>query len=332
LTAALNIPRRCALIGGGVGPAQSVISVAPDSYGHGVANEQTLAFDDYNTIANLTIEGFKGLGSANGLDGLYLYIAFNGYSNVDAWTNVFDVTVQGFKRNGVYINGRGEGVFRNVRANSNGQYGFHIERSMDSKWIECNAGGNSKTGFRVEATSSAMFAQCKSYYNGSAGGTSYADCANWHIVSDDGKNAAGIYTSCESQESRGSGFVFEGAGLVVLNGCTASMFGRTAQGSGTRPDICSGYHFKDGIVPAQHITVANCRLDGGTYFADWGYGTNGVHLDAGTTGVHGNFEIGPYAPYSSSLNIAPNSYGPVGGAGATNGLNTRLRVNGVALT
>jgi hypothetical protein len=331
--AALQLPRRTSLIGGGVGPRQSNICVAPDSYGHGIANEEILAYDDFNTIANLCVRGFKGFGAANVLDGIHLEIAFNSYSETDAFTNMFDVDIVGFTRDGLYLQGRGEGVFRNVRALSNGRYGIYAYRSMDSKFIECNAGGNSLTGIRVDACASVMFMGCKSFFNGSAGGTNVTDCANWHIWSDDGKNSAGVYNTCESQESRGSGWVLEGAGRMMMTNCIADQVGRSIVGTGTRPTICSGFHFKQGTVSPYHISIRDCRVSGGAYGTpNWGYGTDAVYLETGTSALHGNIELMPEITYSGSLNVSPGSYGKVAGPGATNGLNTRLLIDGVALT
>lgn len=333
--AALEIPRRCALVGSGPGPRQTIINVAPDNYGHGIANQTQLAYDDFTTLANLSIFGSKGLTAPNSGDGIHFEFAFNGYDETDQFCNIWNVDVRQFPQSGTYLNGRGEGVFSNIRSIDNSLYGFNITGFMDSTFVACNAGGNSKTGFRISRTPSSRFVGCKSYYNGSTGGTDYADCAGWYIYSDDTKNSVAQYIGCESQESRGSSFVLDGAGRVLLDACMAGDPGRAPIGSGTRPNVCSGFHLRTGLVSAFHNTFSNCRVGPSValYSANnWGYGTHAVYLEAGVNANHGDIWTDPTIMYSSSLNVSPGSYSSVGGPGATSGLNTLLRVNGVALT
>lgn len=341
-TAALEIPQRCGLVGL-AGVRNASIMAVPDNSGHVVANLGADQFNDFLTVANFTIDGLSGLGSYNNSqDCLHLEIAFDGYVEVDAFHNVFNVDTREARRHGIYIEGRGEGVYSNIRAIGAKQTGIYIARSMDSTYIAVNAGGSKKTGIRIDATTACRFVGGKSFYSGASGGAVAGDCAGWWATSDMAENGGNQYIGCESQESRGSGFLIE-TGRSHLVGCKVADPGRLTIASGTLPAVRAGYAI--GGALARHNTLVGCVVqpDLGVWAdgqrdvvqnetqqpdrskRNWGWGTDSVNIDGNATGTRGEVWTDPLTDYDTG-------FGAVGGAGASNGKNTKLRVDGTALT
>lgn len=328
---AITVPRRCALRGSGI--SQTHIYLAPGHVGHGIANANSGigGWDDFMMLSDFTLFGNHDLQPAGALDGIYFNANFNNYLKVDNFMLMQNIRVFECKRNCFYISGRGEGVYFNLFASGAFDYGFHIINHMDSRFIACNAGGCQKSGMRIEKCANDHFTNCKSFYNGAAGGTDPANSANFALIADSYLNGQLVMTACESQEARGSGFYIT-SGLNIFNGCLSADSGRTTIGSAPRPTVMAGFHIAQTNTVhqnAKHNYFNNCvvrpalTLDYGNASNPAVYtGTHAVYIDDYCLGNKGNI----WTFENSSFTVAK-----VGGPGTTNGKNTKLKIDDVAL-
>jgi hypothetical protein len=334
-TAAIVVPRRCALRGGGMG--QTHIILAPGNVGHGVTNENSQisggSWSDFLQAQDFSVFCNGGWQSSSCLSGVYVKVAFNNYVKTDAFPYMANIRVFEAKQDAFYISGRGEGVYFNLFAGNAFRYGFFIDGSMDSRFFVCNSGGAFKTGFRVNKSANIHLTNCKSYYSGATGGSSNADCANFALLADSFVNGLVYLTNCEAQESRGSGFYIE-SGMNLLNGCISSDPGRAALvATGTPPTVRAGYHLKDANSAHQNpkynrfnscIAQPTLTFDYNDLSNTASCGTNALYIEGtANKGNIGDIYTFPQATYSDSK---------VAGTGTTSGQNTGLRVDGVALT
>lgn len=338
--AALEIPPRCGIVGV-AGVRNASIIAGSDHYGHIVANQTENSFADFITLANFSIDGISAL-ATSALNGIHIDLGFDGYSETDAFLNIFNVDVRDTRQHGIYLNGRGEAILSNIRIPGARQTGLYLNDMMDSTFIAVNAGGAKRTGIRVDKTAACRFVGCKSYYAGSSGAAVAGDCAGWWITSDMHQNGGNQYVGCESQESRGSGWLVEtGRGHFI--GCKSADPGRRTIASGTLPAVRAGFSFEG--IHARYNTLVGCVVqpDLGVWednaketvqnetqqpnraLRNWGYATDSVFLGPDASDTRGEVWTYPLTDYDTG-------FGAVGGAGATNGKNTKLRVDGTALT
>lgn len=330
---AISVPRRCSLKGGGI--AQTHIYLAPGNIGHGVCNANSGVngggWDDFMTLADFSLFGNHDLQPAGCLDGIHFNAAFNNYLKVDNFMFMQNIRVFEPKRNGFYISGRGEGVYLNLFVYSAFNHGFHITGHMDSRFAYCNAGGCQKTGFYIEKSANDHFTNCKSFYNGAGGGTDMKECANFALVADSYLNGQVVMTSCESQEARGSGF-YIASGLNQLTSCLSADAGRVPIGGDPRPAVMAGFHIAQVNTAhqnAKHNMFIDCvvrpslTLDYNNANNPAVYaGTHAVYIDDYCLGNKGNIWTFENAAYTVAK---------TGGTGTTNGKNTGLKVDSVAL-
>lgn len=329
----INVPRNCGLVGQGTGQTNIVLSGC--HYGHGVANAgaSTLAGDQRLYIKGFSVFGGRGMAGPNTLDCVHFATGMGHYSNVDNYSIFSNIQANQSRRHGFFTKGRGECLFENLWAMNAEEYGYLIDGIQDTRFTECNAGGNRLTGFYVEASASSAFNNCKSFYNGDGGGTDVIHSCNWYISNDQHSYRKGstIYVGCESQESRGSGWVIDG-GLCQFIGCLSSDPDRL--GSGTRPDIKAGIHLReDGsmnvfegfyVRPALGLDWTNENHYGGDYAV---YIERNGMVDVNNS----NYERhGPRGNKGSIYTLEPTTYNvaKIGGPGTTNGLNGLLRIDG----
>lgn len=333
-TGAIVIPRRCGLRGAGMG--QTHIYMATGNVGHCITNENSEqsggAWSDFLQIQDFTIFGNGGWQTNTCLDGIHLNFAFNNYFKTDVFPSVSNVRVYEPRRDGLYVNGRGEGVFYNIFVGNAFRYGIFLDGLVDSRFFVCNAGGSFKTGIRVNKCANVHMTNCKGFYSGASGGSNNADSANFALLADSFVNGLTYLTACEAQESRGSGFYIE-SGMNVLNGCISSDPGRSGLVSGTPPTVRACYHLKD--ANSAHQNPKYNRFNGcvGQPTLTFNYsdltdtapcGTHALYIEGtANKGNVGDIYTFPQATYTGAK---------VAGTGTTSGLNTGLRVDGVALT
>lgn len=341
----LQVTRRTDFRGSGVAAWRSALVLRPNSYGHMISTHQptspSLDFVDFVAIGNMALYGYQAW-SPNALDGIYWVVDFNGYDSGDTFNRFYDISVNRATQNGFTFGGRGETLMDRLQSTNNGQYGFNIGGQSDYSMTECNAGGNNLTGFRIHS-SGGQYINCKSYFNGAGGGTDDDNSANWAITADQMLNGGVNCVGCSGQESRGSSWVIDNAGLCSFSNCEGLDPGRISGnlGNGTVPTVCAGIYIKN-AGGCQNLfdnfyvgpSVANFLSN------NWGQATNCVQID----GVDGNGSgpqlnagtIFTFQPtinggggYDPGIKFRPG-FGYTGGAGFTNGRNTQLYVNGIA--
>lgn len=327
--AAIVVPRRCGLVGQGMG--QTHIYLMPGNIGHGITNENSKVsgggWDDFMHIAEFSLFGNKGYQTSGCLNGIHFLAAFNNYFKVDNFMCMQNLRVMECKQHCFYISGRGEGVYFNLFAYDADQYGIYVDGYMDSRFFVCNAGGNKKTGIRVNRSAAVHFTNCKSFYSGASGGSNEADSANWAFLADSYLNGQCVVTGCESQEARGSGFYIQ-SGINQFTGCLSSDPGRTALIGGTPPAIRAGFHLAGnttGYVSPWYNVFSGCyvrpslELNYGNPGANMYNGTHAVYINDNARGNAGTIHTFAQGSYTNSK---------LGGPGITNRLNGELSIDG----
>lgn len=325
---AINIPKRCALIGGGRG--QTHIYLAPGNVGHGITNENSGisggAWSNFIGLSDLSIFCNPFWQTSTCLDGVFLDFAGNNYVKTDVFCIAQNIHVFESRRDGFSIDGRGENILINVFAGQCFRYGIYTSQA-DSRLYCCNAGGNAKTGIRIDKSANTHLTNCKAFYSGSGGGSNAADSANFALTADSFLNGQCLLTGCEAQESRGSGYYID-SGLNMLIGCLAADPSRAAlASSGTPPTVRAGFHLA--TSNARHNIFSGCftrpalTLNYSDYEAQMYAGTHAVYVESTARANRGTIHTFDQGAYDVSK---------LGGAGISNGLNTGLVVDGVALT
>lgn len=339
-TAALWVSRRTGLVGPSFGKA--TIMTAPGLYGDIIANRNsrvldgtgaaTQAYFDFATIGGFKIYGSRGFGGiANAQDGLHLQTSFNGYLDTDPHIDLFDLFITQCAGTGLFARGRGEWLMHQIRTHECSLYGTHLQRLVDSSLQQSSMGGNSKTGLKVESCANLRVNDVKSWFSGKAGGTNEEDSANIHVVADQRLNGKTIFTAVEAQESRGSGIIIDNAGDMIWRSSRVQDAGQTANGlgTGTTPTIRAGVQVKN--VGASQIDL-DIRVEAAVRgFSTPNFqGSHALHIDGSAFGNFGRIETQQDLAYTGRSGIADGA--KIGGIGVSNGSNTRIAVDGAALT
>lgn len=259
--AAILLPPKCGIVGQGRGASSFVM--LNGSAGHCIANrnfKNRYNKDDIFTLRSFSIYGRRWsywLSDAkyNG-DGIHFRWAYGNMTQVDNFTVIDNVFVEFVKGTALYVSGRGECII------SNSFFGHSLigiyASLYDSQFSNVNAGGNRLTGI-VSKGSSTRWLGCKSFYNGVDGKTSASKSANWYLDSDGWVTGSQTYIGCESQESRGCGWVIS-SGLNILSSCTSADPARSAIASGTLPNVISHYYIVGGGLDSANAynTFTNC--------------------------------------------------------------------------
>lgn len=327
--AAIVVPRRCGLVGQGMG--QTHIYLMPGNIGHCITNENSGVggggWDDFMHLSEFSLYGNHGYQPSGCLDGIYFKAAFNNYFKVDNFMCMHNLRINECKRDCLYISGRGEGVYFNIFCYNAYRYGMFIDGYVDSRFFVCNAGGNFKTGIRINRSAAIHLTNCKSFYSGASGGNVEADCANFAFLADSYLNGQVVVTGCESQEARGSGFYIQ-SGLNQFTGCLSSDPGRSALIGGTPPAIRAGFHLagnNTGYVSPWYNIFTGCyvrpslELNFGNPGALMYNGTHAVYINDNARGNCGTIYTFAQASYTNSK---------LGGPGITNRLNGELSIDG----
>lgn len=338
---ALTIYRRMSLIGSGESSHRSALVLLPGSYGSMVANLGATYYTDFFTMANITLYGYKEF-NANATDGINFQIPVGAHDKTDAFNRFENITVVKAKQDGFRFSGRGELVVEKCDSFNAGRYNMYMYGQYDYKVISCNFGGASKTGVRVYASGAGNWTTCKSFYNGAGGTTTEKDCANLVLEGDQMRAGFTWFSNCQFQESRGSSAVIQ-TGMNIFSACQFLDPDRTGMNGSTKPTIRAGIHlsgegcrmnvFSDCIV-SPSVAVYSAT--------NWNSGTYGVYIDDYTLGAGGPQENrGTIWTYVDTLNAGgatqtgamyAGGASKVGGAGASNGKNTNLKVDGAACT
>ena len=335
---AICVPRRCSLLG--QSPGSTGIYAAPGNVGHVITNKGSATFqaDEKLTIGNFSIYGLRDIQGSNCGNAIHIATGMSGYSQTDAYSQLFNINIHGSRKTGVYLKGRGEFFVKNVCVNYACEYGFDLQVCQDFQFTDCNAGGCYYAGFHVWDAPSSRFNNCKSFYNGSNGENDPEKTCNWYIGNASGSNGytkgCCIYNGCESQESRGSGWVIAG-GLNQFTGCLQQDHKRSIGPGSNYPTIRAGIHFfgnSSNNVFNGFFIRAGVGLDysgstenhnGGDYAV---YIEDNLNANAIRRAPRGN------KGYIYTLEPMNYTVSKIGGAGATNTLNTKLFIDGVALT
>lgn len=338
---ALIVYRRTDFVGSGMVASRSALCLAPNSYGHMIANSNPgIAYTDFVSIGRISLFGYQEW-SPNALNGIHWHVAFDGYDKVDPFNRFYDIDCFRMKQDGFYFQGRGELIVENCLSSNSGRYGYYFNGQVDYKVNNCNAGGSSKTGFRIYSSGAGHYVNCKSFYSGSGGAAVDADCCNWYINADQMRNGGAHFTQCEGQESRGSSWVIDNAGFCTLDACQGLDPARAGLNSGTLPTVRAGFHLKSagccqntfiGCIAAPSVALYNATNN-------WGLATDAVYIegvDANGAGPQSNRGtiytftpvINPAGGYDQGIQYR-SGYGARGGAGFTNGRHTYLYVDGL---
>lgn len=341
---ALQVARRTDFKGSGIGAWRNSLCLRPNSYGHMVSAHNPASstddFVDFVSIGNMALYGYQSW-NPNALDGIYWVVDFNGYDKVDTFNRLYDISSERCTRHGYTFTGRGETIIDRCQATFNGQYGFNVVAQADYKFNQCGAGGNSLTGIRI-SSSGGIFVNCKSYFNGASGGTDIKNSANWVVTADQMRNGGVTFIGCNGQESRGSSWVIDNAGLCTFSACAGLDPGRISGniGNGAVPTVCAGLHILNGGGCQNAFNNFYVGPSVATFSPNnWGQATHAVYIegvDSNGSGPQANVgsiitfvpTINPGGSYDPGINFR-SGYGYTGGAGFTNGCNTGLSVNGV---
>lgn len=350
-TAAIKMPRRVSFMGMG-GSNVTHLYCAGSFYGNVIALENPTGYDDFVRIYGLSLFCNGGWSSmSNQIDGLSIALSPGlSFKKVNAFNRVRDIRIWEPRRIGLYVAGSGEAVYEEIYIYAAQLYGLYMDACYDSWFSQINIGGCYKTGVRCWKAANCHIQNCKSFFNGSTGGTNAADSANFVCSADSTIGGLTYFSNCEAQESRGPSWVIEG-GVNIFSHCLAQDPSRRNSQLGAdtgRPTIRAGFQLQGnqanrspsintfiGCVVQPSVSIFSTPNDNGTH---------ALNIDGGggsfqaTANNRGDIFTYPTAQYQDANNISTynGSNGAagakVGGSGATNGLNTGLRVDGVALT
>lgn len=338
--AALKLKRRSTIRSDGVGGSRAALMCLPGFYGHVLANESPASYSDFISVESLQIYG-NGDFSANQLDGVHIEMNNGSGPKVDAFNRVFNVRTERVKRDGFRFTGRGELEVAHCTSVYSRRYGFHFDTQYDWRMTSCNAGGNQKTGVRVNASSTGKILGGKSFYNGGSGGSVLEDCANLVLGGDSSRNGFVSVCDMELQESRGPSIVINNgnhhligvkcydpyrSGLITGT-LPAKKAAIVVQGAQARNVI-----FTDVVVSPQVAIWSN---------PNWTVDVCALHVDGydtangGPQGLTGNIVTYQPSLEPGGATLPGIQYTGVGaaltGAGVSNGKNTNLSVDGLAL-
>lgn len=292
--AALKIHRRTALIGTG-GPFQAQLILAPDTYGHGIANagfvngDMNNAFDDFIVLKNFGMDGVA-FQNYNGGDLIHIQQTFNGYQYTDNFSFIQDLQLFNAPKSALYLAGRGE-IYVSGCHLFGALHGLFCDGLSDSAVVGTNASGG-KASIVVHSSVPMRFTNCKAYYGGRNGGAVSTDCCNWLVTADQPFNGLTIFDACESQESRGSSWILQNTGNNQFIGCKAGDPGRQNGDidTGTLPTVRAGFEFQG---ECQNNIFAGCQVgpsvsiyntataySATSPYSNWG-GTDAVYLGSG---------------------------------------------------
>ena len=334
---AIRIPRRCSLFGQGQG--STAIYTAPGNVGHTIANKgaSTLAADEKITLANFSIYGLRDIQGAQCGNAIHYATGMGGYSQVDSYSQMYNINIHGARGSGIYLKGRGECFFYNINVVYACQYGYDLQTTQDVRFVMCNAGGCYWSGFHIYDAASSAFTGCKSFYNGSNGVDDPEKTCNWYVGDANHSYLKGtcIFTSCEAQESRGSSWVIKG-GLNQFVSCLASDPKRSIGSSGEAyPTVRAGVHLygngSNNVFAGFYVRAA-VGMDWGGSTENHAGGDYAVYIDYNADA--NAKKNGPRGNKGTIYTLEPSVYGvsKLGGAGISNGKNTALSIDGVALT
>lgn len=346
-TAALYMSRRTGLWGPDAFDASEII-MAPNSYGDVISNTDArkalannttaTSYVDFLSIGNLRINGCRGItGSANQRSGLLIYPSYNGYLDTDPCNYVTNVWSHQNVEHGFYFGGRGELMASKLRGPDNQYYGLYLNGLVDSTIEQSSFGGNRRTGVRVNRSANNRLVDIKSWYSG--GTLSLADekdNANFVFEADQALNGKCICIGLDSQESRGSGFVFDNSGHNILKACRAQDPGQLIANTVARPTVCAGVALR-GVGTTENDLDIRVESAVRAFVTVNFAGTSAVDVDANAFGNYGSIRTQGNLQYTGRTSITSNG-SPVAdgsklsGAGISNGKNTQVLVDAVALT
>lgn len=344
-TSCLIMRRRCSITSMAGGCHGATFVLRPGSYGDVLSNKDITTFTDFAMMSNFTINGDKDFNS-QGRDGLHWETPYGNGDKVDPYSQFRNIRIERTKRHGSYWHGKGEIKIREVDAFNCGEYGMFLTGQYDVSVIGGQFGGCSKTGLRIDSPGPAQVCGVKSFFNGSGGGTNDEDSAGIVFECTTGDIFVGnaYITQVQTQETRGSGIVISIRNCQIV-GCQFLDPNRTGVGSGTRPSNIAGIHLKGPYACNSYIQAYVGPTLTAYATPNWPVDTHVLRIDGD---VPFNSDNGGPQNNTGYISYPVDTILPGGavhkgvtvsgtgailfGGGCTNGKNTGLLVNGVALT
>lgn len=346
---ALWQPRRTTVTCLSMGEHGSSICMIPGSYGHVISNRSTTSYSDFLQLFNITIVA-DGDFSTNSLDGVHWDLPYGNYDKVDPYHRIEKVRVERSRRHGYYFNGKGELKVRDCDAFNSGSYGMFITGQYDISVIGGQFGGCSKTGFRIDSPGPIQVTGIKSFYSGSGGGSNDEDCANIVLenLTGDAHSGGAFITNFQAQESRGCGIIIKIRNCQVYGQVQDPNRSTIGAASG-RPTVKAGVYLKGPYACGNDLRIIVMAALTEYATPNWPADTCILAIDGddpfsttngGPQNNYGeiNYPVDFITPGNGTLKgvtftgTGQALYDAAGQKGCVNGKNTRLLVNGVALT
>lgn len=126
-----------------------------------------------------------------------------GQEYADGIYTISDVEVFDAELDGVYLEGRGQAIVRNMRVRDSGRHGYVID-SVDSIYDALEAGGVGSAGIVVRGSNNRL-ANCKTFWSG------VVTPADGHGIWFDGALGGqhSVLDNCETQDNNGHGVLFD---------------------------------------------------------------------------------------------------------------------------
>jgi hypothetical protein len=341
----LLVRRRTSVTTIGLGEHTATIVATPGTYGHVLSNRDAEAFSDFAQLSNFTIHG-DGDFSTNSLDGLHWETPYGNYDKIDPYSRFYHLRVERAKRHGYYFRGKGEVKIRDCDAFNCGDSGLHVRGQFDVSVIGGQFGAMGKAGIRVDSPGPIQITGVKSFYIGSNGGSNDEDCAGIVIEATNGDSFSGgaSITEFEVQETRGVGLLIKVRNCMVRG--VIQDPNREPIGAATgRPTVKSAIYLKGPNASCNNLDIFVMPALTAYATPNWPADTSIIHIDgddpfeSANGGPQNNTGNVRY-PISSILAGGGTFDGieftgtgtPFSGGGCTNGKNTALKINEVALT
>lgn len=330
--AALTVPRRCGLVG--EGHMQSMLVALGAHKGHIVMSDGAAhpnfnanAYCDFITLSDFGVYGGNGFVNADSTrdgEGVYVRTSFDGYQFVDPHIRVNNVAVFNSRRDAFFFGGRGEMLLSELRGHQARRYGIQMFGLADSQLLHSKFGGSGRTGIRIYSSGACRIVGTKAFYNGKSGGSNTLDCANMSIDADQKLNGKILVSGCDLQEARGSNLVIATAGYNHFSGLRCQDPGQqNGLEGGTLPTVRAGVHLLNAASSENSFESVIVEPSVRGFQTDNMKGTHALFIEDGAAANVGNITTQADSAWETAK---------IGGAGTTNGANTGLRVDGVALT
>lgn len=164
------------------------------------------------TVKNLTLDGNR---FSKTVDSDVLVINTNDQAEYEDGTGdihamVDNVFIKNASGNGLYVTGRGENIFKNIKIIYSKKNG--VEASTYDTWFEnISVGCSVEHGFHIHHTEATRFTDCKAWMSGFE--NNETECYGFNITNSQKLN----FNSCESQSNKTGGFYLNSIAKTNIN-------------------------------------------------------------------------------------------------------------------